>query len=338
MTSYLPALAFLAAPHGAQAWGSLGHATVAYIAQNYVSSSTASWAKGILDDTSDSYLANIASWADDYRETTAGEWSAALHFIDAEDDPPTTCDVDYDRDCGSEGCSVSAIANYTQRVGDGRLSDTNVNQALKFLVHFLGDVTQPLHDEALELGGNGIDVTFEGYSDNLHSDWDTYMPEKLVGGYALTDAQSWANDLISSIDSGDYKSLAADWIDGDDISDAITTATRWAADANAYVCTVVMPDGQAALEDADDLYPDYYNSAIGTIELQIAKAGYRLANWLDMIYTQNVAKRSVEERALDEEPADLSGREFLPEPRPLSKAKLARAAVGYGCGHAHHRH
>lgn len=119
-------------------------------------------AQGVLDDDSDSYLANIASWADDYRETTAGSWSAPLHFIDAEDDPPTSCDVDYDRDCGSSGCSVSAIVNYTQRVGDGRLSATNTQQALKFLVHFVGDITQPLHDEAYELGANDVDVTYQG--------------------------------------------------------------------------------------------------------------------------------------------------------------------------------
>lgn len=80
--------------HGAQAWGTLGHATVAYIAQNFVTSEVQTWAQGILSDTSTSYLANIASWADDYRTTTAGAWSAPLHFIDAEDNPPSNCNVD----------------------------------------------------------------------------------------------------------------------------------------------------------------------------------------------------------------------------------------------------
>lgn len=116
----------------------------------------------MLNDTSDSYLANIASWADSYRYETAGKWSAALHYIDAEDDPPTSCGVDFERDCGDAGCVVSAITNYTQRIGDGRLSAANTQQALKFLVHFLGDITQPLHDEAYETGGNGVDVTYQG--------------------------------------------------------------------------------------------------------------------------------------------------------------------------------
>ncbi|TQS33460.1 hypothetical protein Golomagni_06195, partial [Golovinomyces magnicellulatus] len=233
------ALVSLAALQGAHAWGKLGHATVAYVAQNYVTSETAQWAQGLLGDTSDSYLASIASWADDYRTTTAGKWSAPLHFIDAQDDPPNSCNVDYKRDCGNSGCSISAIGNYTQRVGDGRLSKANKAEALKFLVHFLGDVTQPLHDEAYKVGGNSIKVTFDGYKDNLHSDWDTYMPQKKVGGGNQTDAQSWASSITDAINSGSYKSQAAAWIKGDSSSDPIGSATRWASDANAYVCTKV---------------------------------------------------------------------------------------------------
>lgn len=320
---------------GAQAWGVLGHATVAYVAQNYLDSTTAAWAQGVLGDTSDSYLANIASWADTYRSTTAGKWSAPFHFIDAEDSPPTDCNVDYERDCGSSGCSVSAIANYTQRVSDGRLSAANTAQALKFLVHFLGDITQPLHDEALEVGGNDITVTFDGYSDNLHADWDTYIPEKLIGGSTLSDAQTWANELIDSINSGSYKSVAASWIKGDDISDPVTSATSWASDANAFVCSVVMPNGVSALQKGD-LYPTYYDSVIPTIELQIAKGGYRLANWLNSIYSTNIAKSKRDgEIMVSKRDVDLSGRSFLPPSIPLSDAKLKRAAAGFGCNHKH---
>lgn len=274
-------------------------------------------------------MANIASWADDYRTTTAGKYSAPFHFIDAQDNPPSSCNVNYSRDCGSAGCSISAIANYTQRVGDGRLTNANVAEALKFLVHFLGDITQPLHDEAYEVGGNDIDVTFQGYSDNLHADWDTYIPEALIGGDSLADAQSWANTLISDITSGSYKSEAASWIQGDTISDVVTTATRWATDANAFVCTVVMPNGAAALQKGD-LYPTYYNSVIGTVELQIAKGGYRLANWLNMVYSANIAKRdegSVHVRDVPE----LEDRDWMPKAHLTTRAQLARAAMDGSC-------
>ncbi|KAJ5894315.1 hypothetical protein N7495_006006 [Penicillium taxi] len=275
--------------HGVNAWGKLGHATVAYIAQNYVSSSTESWAQDILDDSSSSYLASIASWADEYRETKAGKWSASMHYIDANDDPPSDCNVSYDRDCGSS-CSVSAIQNYTQRVVESDLSSSEIAEALKFIVHIVGDLTQPLHNEAYEVGGNDIDVTFDGYSDNLHSDWDTYIPEKLIGSSSLAHAKSWAKTLITEIDSGSYQSEAATWIEDDTLSDPITTALQWASDANALVCTVVMPNGAAALETGD-LYPTYYDDTIGTVELQIAKGGYRLGNWLNLIYASSITKR-----------------------------------------------
>ena len=165
------------------------------------------------------------------------------------------------------------------------------------------------------------------------------MIETYIGGDTLSDAQTWANELITDIESGSYKSEAASWIKGDTVSDVVTTATSWASDANAYVCSVVMPNGAKVLEDMSDLYPTYYNSAIPTIELQIAKAGYRLGNWLNLIYTSEIAskKRSpISERR--SAPRDLSGKEFLPAPRPLSKAKLARAAMGGSCNCGLHKH
>ncbi|KAK4611823.1 Nuclease S1 [Fulvia fulva] len=179
-------LTLLAIAPSAYAWGSLGHETVAYIASHYVKSHTKTWAQDILNDNTTSYLASVATWADSYRYTAAGAFSAPFHYIDAEDNPPSSCSVDYDRDCGTQGCSVSAIANYTTRVQSAELPDEEVNVALKFLVHFLGDSTQPLHDEAYEVGGNDVDVTFDDTDTNLHHIWDTNMPEKLRGGYSLT--------------------------------------------------------------------------------------------------------------------------------------------------------
>ncbi|KAF2719891.1 nuclease s1 [Polychaeton citri CBS 116435] len=323
---------------GVSAWGSLGHETVAYIAQDYIKDTTKSWAQGILSDTSDSYLASHATWADTYRYTAAGKYSAPYHFIDAMDSPPSSCNVDYERDCPAEGCSISAIANFTQRVNDGRLSAEHKLEALQFLIHFLGDITQPLHDENYKLGGNDVDVTYDGDSTNLHHIWDTNMPESLRGGYALTDAQSWASDIVTDINSGKYSSEAASWVQGDEISDAIGSATRWASDANAYVCSTVVPNGWDSLSSGD-LYPDYYKSSIDVIELQIAKGGYRLAGWLDQLADADAKRKRWEEVApvLRRGPmkAPKIGTFAGPNPKKVSKATLARRAVGWGCNHKH---
>ena len=60
----------------AYAWGNLGHETVAYIATELVKNDTKAWAQSVLGDTSPSYLANIATWADSYRKTDEGDFSA----------------------------------------------------------------------------------------------------------------------------------------------------------------------------------------------------------------------------------------------------------------------
>jgi len=68
------------------------------------------------------------------------------------------------------------------------------------------------------------------------------------------------------------------------LSSPESSALVWAKDSNAYVCSTVMPDGYTVLED-EDLSGAYYKKAIPVIELQLAKAGYRLAAWLNLIAT-----------------------------------------------------
>ena len=105
-------LSILGALPSSYAWGALGHATVAYVASNFLEPATVTFVQNILGDTSSSYMASVASWADSYRETSAGKFSEPFHFIDAQDSPPKSCDVVYSRDCGQGGCVVAAINNY----------------------------------------------------------------------------------------------------------------------------------------------------------------------------------------------------------------------------------
>lgn len=107
--------------HQAYGWGTLGHETVAFIAQNFVAADTKVFLSTILSDTSTEYLAKVATWADSFRYTKAGKFSEPFHFIDAEDNPPDSCGVKYSRDCGASGCIVGAISNYVSfESGEGR--------------------------------------------------------------------------------------------------------------------------------------------------------------------------------------------------------------------------
>ncbi len=107
-----PSLLILSSLPRILAWGSLGHETVAYIATNFVADNTRDYFQSILHNDSNAYLAGVATWADSFRYTEAGRFSAPFHFIDAEDTPPTACGVKYARDCGEKGCVVGAIQNY----------------------------------------------------------------------------------------------------------------------------------------------------------------------------------------------------------------------------------
>ena len=121
-SSTIIAGSLLALSSGADAWGVLGHATVAQVASKYLTAQAKTYVAGLLGPGVT--MPSIASYADNYRSTTAGKFSAPYHFIDALDNPPSTCSVDTARDCGAGGCIVSAIANYvrhphvTRRVTD----------------------------------------------------------------------------------------------------------------------------------------------------------------------------------------------------------------------------
>jgi hypothetical protein len=117
-------------------------------------------------------------------------------------------------------------------------------------------------------------VNFSGAATNLHHIWDTNMPEKLVGGYSLDDAQRWANTLTTEIQSGAFADQAESWLEGIDITDPVTTSLCWARETNAFVCTTVLPNGKDGVEN-QELSGDYYEAAVPVIQLQIARAGYR---------------------------------------------------------------
>lgn len=62
---------------------------------------------------------------------------------------------------------------------------------------FIGDIGQPLHCENLDVGGNDIDVTYDGDSTNLHAIWDTQIPESIAGSSSLSGAKTWASTLTT---------------------------------------------------------------------------------------------------------------------------------------------
>jgi len=113
-------------------------------------------------------------------------WSAALHYVGAIDDHPSqVCAFAGEHKwAGKPEINVlDAIKNSTsllQAWVDNDASDAVATEAVKFLIHFVGDMHQPLHLTGRDRGGNSISVLFDRRHTNLHSVWDTYLLSKAI--------------------------------------------------------------------------------------------------------------------------------------------------------------
>jgi S1/P1 Nuclease len=176
---------------------------------------------------------------------------------------------------------VSAIVNQTSRVNDQSLSPAQQGFALRFLLHFIGDIHQPLHTEAEATGGNDIKVQFDNdHSINLHAVWDTAILEKHAGnGDEINDAKTWADTLFNNDNTG---SIAAEC---QDITSAEQCALLWAREANAHVCSYVLKDGVEGVQGVN-LGDGYYDGAVPIVDDLILKAGKRLGAWINALAAQ----------------------------------------------------
>ena len=262
------------------AWGNLGHRTVAYLASMYLTTTSHHFTNTLLNNQD---ISTAALFADKVRHMPQFAYSANWHFIDAHDHPPQQCGINMTRDCiaSDGGCVVSAIANQTSRVADPGLSHADRGQSLRFMLHFFGDIHQPLHTEAEGRGGNDIFVTFDGKRVNLHALWDAIMVNKYLGldrpGVDEIDAAwNWAVRLFQQGGGGGGGDGGLGEVC---LHDAVDCALEWAGEANKYVCDYVMKDGFRE----GDLNGTYYDGAVLIIDELVGKAGRRLAAWVNQI-------------------------------------------------------
>lgn len=170
-------LAIIVAP-AAQAWGPAGHRMVAELAQQQLSPAARAQVARLLGSADPHALSDVASWADDLRHDPAkralGQRTARLHFINF---ASSDCRYRAARDCPDGNCVVAAIEHYARILGDPAHDRAGRAEALRFLVHFVADVHQPLHASPRnDRGGNRFQLQFEGRATNLHAIWDTPVP------------------------------------------------------------------------------------------------------------------------------------------------------------------
>jgi hypothetical protein len=173
----------VASPVKAFAWGYEAHRVIAEIAEQFLQPQTVHQVRALLAIENVTTLADVSTWADEIRQQHPE--TAHWHFVSIPIHPLAGEPKEYDatRDCPYGDCVVAKIEEFERVLSDRQKPDRERLEALKYLVHFIGDVHQPLHaSNDHDRGGNDVTVMFMGLPTNLHAVWDSGIISPAVKG------------------------------------------------------------------------------------------------------------------------------------------------------------
>jgi hypothetical protein len=251
-------------------WGPEGHEIVAALAQTRLTDQARRGIQSLIGDAS---LASIANWADEVRPQRDETYN--WHFVDI---PMSASGFSDERDCflpdsthkdaatDHHNCVVDRVEIFRQILSDTNASKHSREEALRFLVHFIGDIHQPLHAVGKAAGGNRITVSEFGLTTcgkrpcNLHGAWDSGLIQHT--GMGVDQYVDHLNELI-------FKEYLA----------AKGSPEDWANESHNYAET-------AWLEDGGHIDENYYRKEIKVVDERLALAGLRLAAVLNAVFAQ----------------------------------------------------
>jgi hypothetical protein len=272
-------------PQTGWGWGRDGHSVVGKIAELRLSDE----ARAALAELTDRSLADvqISSWPDTITHLNTFPLNAFWHYVD----------IPYDADDFDPQREAEAVAKRVQKTAEEIGTKNNVIDqidywkgvlanpketrykrytALRFLVHFLGDIHQPLHCITRgDAGGNGVPVIFLGHYDphvKLHQVWDNSLVNFARGKITVESYAAKLNQRITDQNQAEWRSDMA--------------ARAWARESHAlgkkYAYPPVLEQKWDEHKDeAVKLDMDYAQRALPVVETQLMKAGVRLASLLE---------------------------------------------------------
>ena len=238
------------------AWGQKGHDVTAFIAENNLTPTSKEKITELLDGKSIVYWAN---WLDNASHTPEYVYSKTWHYKNIDDG------VKYDEaPLHPDGDVVRAINDQVVILQNPDASKADQQLAIKILVHLLGDIHQPMHmGHASDLGGNQWTVNYFGRDSNLHSIWDSSLPES---------AHKWTytewNDQINRANPEEVAVIIANG-----------TPEKW-GEETYEICKEVY----AKTPEGTKISYDYVADWTPVVEQQLLKGGLRLADILNSIY------------------------------------------------------
>ncbi|MCH5240129.1 MAG: S1/P1 nuclease [Muribaculaceae bacterium] len=237
-------------------WGQKGHDVTVYIAENHLTPTTYATITELLDGKSMVYWAN---WLDNASHTPEYAYSKTWHYKNIDDG------YDYEEaPLHPNGDIVRAIYQQVNILQNPTSSKSDKQLALKILEHLMGDLHQPMHmGHASDLGGNRWTVNYFGRDSNLHSVWDSSLPES---------AHKWTytewNNQINRADPAEAALIIANG-----------TPEKW-GEETFEICKSVY----TLTPEGTKISYDYVANWTPVIENQFLKGGLRLADILNSIF------------------------------------------------------
>jgi hypothetical protein len=259
-------------PTPALAWGKTGHRVVASIADTQLSGLARANVEQILGYGEG--LDEAATWPDDMRADPSPFWqkqASPWHYV-------TLNDLTYDH-APPEGDALEALDKFSKTLRDPNASRADKQTALRFIVHLVGDLHQPLHaGKCCDKGGNDVKVTWFGKPTNLHAAWDSALVDeeqlsfselaaRLERHISPADVVAWwdVNPLDWSTESAEIRD----------------TVYPTAADMPKPVKGKKTKKGGP---DVPDLNFSYVYRFTPVMERRLEQGGVRLAAYLNMIF------------------------------------------------------
>lgn len=239
-------------------WGEKGHRAVAMIAENHLTPTTKAAIKKILGNET---LADVSNFADEIRTNKRLKYTGAWHFINL---PAGYSFEQFSNEVKTmkQDNVYKAILQFERDLKSSNSSNSQKATALKFIVHFIGDVHQPMHvSSGDDKGGNAITVKFAGIDDNLHGLWDSGLIEHQHITYKQM-ATVYDNATTSEINK---------WQNDDPM------VWLW----ESYQVSSILYQEAAKSTDYDE---QYYKEHLPVLESRIEKGGIRLAGVLNAIF------------------------------------------------------
>ncbi len=240
-------------------WGKTGHRTVGAIAENYLSCKTKKKIAKLLNGES---LAYGSIYADEIRSNPKYNEFAPWHYVNFDSGKKYG-----ETPVNPKGDIIQGIKTCILKIRKSETSIADKQFYLKFLVHLIGDLHQPLHlGNAVDKGGNTIDVEWFNTPSNLHRVWDSEMIDSYKMSYSeLADnTKMLSKTELITIQSGSL----LDWV---------------------YESKGLADKVYASAKKEDHLKYKYMYDFFPVVEKRLHKSGIRLAYLLEHVFSKKTA-------------------------------------------------